>query len=188
MGEPITQGRIDRYRSRVRQEIHDSLTEDQTPHQVAASFAIGTFITMLPTWGVGVLLFFILIYVFEWINKVALFASVIVFNPVVKWGVYALSLALGFALLGPVDGIGLADRPGFSDGSAIIIRLLVGNLILAVVATVAAYIAMYRIAAAYRARELPVLEETIEQVVVGLEEHEPTIDPGKDAAGDEGSP
>ena len=166
------EGRFDRYVSRIRTEIHSSLTEEHTPHQIALSFAIGTFITMLPTWGVGVLVFFVLIRVFDWINKIALFASVLVFNPVVKWGVYGLSFALGFALLGPVEGVGLSDRPGLGDGSEILIRLLLGNTILAIVATVAAYIAVYRIAAAYEARELPVLENTVDHLVEEIETHE----------------
>lgn len=173
------QGRFGRYVSRVRAELHSSLTEDYTPHQVAASFALGTFITMLPTLGTGLILFFVLAYLFDWINKIALFASVLVFNPVVKWGVYALSLALGFALLGPVEGVSITDTPALGDGSAIVIRLLVGNTILAIIATVVAYAAAYRVANAYYARELPVLEHTVEHVVEGLEQHEERIEPGE---------
>lgn len=179
MAATAEQGRVGQYVSRVREAVYDSLTDEYTPHEIAASFAVGTFITMLPTWGTGLLLFFVLVYLFDWINKVALFASVIVFNPVVKWGVYALSFALGFAILGPVEGVSLSDRPGFSDGWGIVIRLLVGNLILAVIATVAAYVAVYRIATAYHERELPVLEQTVEQVVEGLEEHDPNLPPAE---------
>jgi len=183
------EGRIATVLGRVRAELYKSLTEDSTPKQVAASFAIGTFITMMPTLGTGVLLFFVLIYVFDWMNKIALFASVIVFNPVVKWGVYALSFALGFLLLGPVDGFGIGDTPALSDGSEIVIRLLVGNTILAVIATVVAYIVAYRATVAYKARELPVLEETVDQLVEELERQEPTIKAEPDhQAGSSGNP
>ncbi len=175
--EQQSEGRLATIISRVRAELYRSLTEDSTPHQVAASFAIGTFITMMPTLGTGVLVFFVLIYVFDWMNKIALFASVIVFNPVVKWGVYALSFALGFLLLGPVDGFGIGDTPAFSDGSEIVIRLLVGNTILAIIATVVAYMVAYRATVAYNRRELPVLEETVDQLVEELERQEPTINP-----------
>jgi len=175
--EQPSEGRLATIISRVRAELYRSLTEDSTPHQVAASFAIGTFITMMPTLGTGVLVFFVLIYVFDWMNKIALFASVIVFNPVVKWGVYALSFALGFLLLGPVDGFGIGDTPAFSDGSEIVIRLLVGNTILAIIATVVAYMVAYRATVAYNRRELPVLEETVDQLVEELERQEPAINP-----------
>lgn len=162
--------RVSDYVDRVRVALHDSFTEDHTPREIAGSFALGTFITMLPTWGVGVLVFFVLARVFDWINKISLFASVAVFNPVVKWGVYASSFALGFFLLGPVDGFGVGDVPSTGDGSAIFVRLLVGNTILAVVATLVAYLVVHRLVVAYNRREMPVVEETVEQFVEELEE------------------
>lgn len=168
-------GRLASYIRRIRLELHKSLTEDTTPHKVATSFAIGTFITMLPTLGTGLIVFFVLVYLFDWINKVSLFASVLVFNPVVKWGVYAASFSLGFLLLGPVDGFGIGDTPAMSEGTDILVRLLVGNTILAVIATILAYVAAYRVAVAYYADSLPVLEETVESVVEELEKREPAI-------------
>lgn len=180
----MVRARFEGYLDRIRFELHSSFTEEYTPHEIAASFAVGTFITMLPTLGTGVLVFFLLIYLFDRINKIALFASVLVFNPVVKWGVYAASFTLGFLLLGPVDGFGVGDTPSMNDGSEIIVRLLVGNTILAVIATVVAYIVVYRLVVTYQHKELPVVEETVEQFVEELEgqtemagkEHDETVD------------
>lgn len=166
----MVRARMNEYVDRIRRELHSSFTEDYSPRQIAGSFALGTFITMLPTWGVGLLVFFVLLKLFDWVNKIALFASVLVFNPVVKWGVYASSFTLGFALLGPVDGFGVGDTPSFDDGSEIVVRLLVGNMILAVIATVVAYVVVYRLVVAYNRKELPVVEETVEQFVEELEE------------------
>ncbi|WP_336326348.1 DUF2062 domain-containing protein [Halovenus sp. HT40] len=165
MGRSRLRGYVDR----VRAALYESFTHDSTPRQVALSFALGTFITMLPTLGVGLLLFVLLVRLFEWINSVALFSSVIVFNPAVKWGVYAGSFALGFVLLGPVDGFAIGDTPSFGDGSEIVVRLLVGNTILAVLATVLAYLIVYRLVVAYQRNSLPVLEETVEEMVDELE-------------------
>ncbi len=162
--------RLHHYTTRVRAEIYRSFTEEYTSREVAGSFALGTFITMLPTLGVGVLVFFILSYLFDWINKIALFASVLVFNPVVKWGVYAASFTLGFALLGPVDGFGVGDTPSLQEGNAILIRLLVGNTILAIIAAVFAYIVAYRLVEAYDDHAFPVVEETVDEFVDELAE------------------
>lgn len=150
--------------SRVRVELHDALAERHSPQEVAGSFALGTFITMLPTWGIGVLFFFVIVYLFDRVSKVALFASVIVFNPVVKWGVYAGSLLLGVALLGPVEGLSPADISP-DVGREVLIRLLVGNLILAVLATVLAYLLVYRLAVRYRRSTIAaIMEEAIDEV------------------------
>lgn len=160
------------YTNRIRRELRSSLTEDSTPHEVAASFSIGTFITMLPTLGTGLFVMAVLVYLSEWFNKIALFGSVVVFNPFVKSGVYAASVMLGFALLGPVDGVGLGDSPSPSDGTGILLRLLVGNTILAVVAALLAYVAAHRFATAYHHHQLPRVERTVDKLVDELDEDE----------------
>ena len=155
--------RVGEYRRRIHDELKRAFADDHTPREVAGSFAVGVFITMLPTLGTGLLLFVVLVALFKSISKIALFASVIVFNPVVKWGVYAASFTLGTLLLGPVEGVTMADV-SLSAGPEIVVRLLVGNLILAVVATVLGYVVVYRLVVSYR-EQLEPLEEAIEEVV-----------------------
>ena len=161
--------RVNRYVDRIRAELRESFTQDYTPREVAGSFALGVFITMLPTLGVGLLVFVVLAYLFKRINKIALFASVLVLNPVVKWGVYAASVSLGFFLLGPVEGF---DGGGVTldDGVEVLIRLWVGNLILAAIATVISYPVAYRMATGYRAREMDVIGKTVDTVIEGFED------------------
>ena len=161
--------RIGRHADRIREELRRALAEDHTPRETAGSFAFGTFVTMLPTLGVGLLLFVAAAFVSDRISKLALFASVVVFNPVVKWGVYVASFALGVALLGPVEGVGLTDV-SLDAGPDIVARLLVGNLVLAVVATVVSYVVVHRLAVAYRATAIgeiidEAVEETVEEVL-----------------------
>ncbi len=138
-------------RDDLRSEIEGALAGRHTPRQVAGSFALGVFITSLPTFGTGVLAFFLIIWLFASVSKLALFASVLVLNPAVKWGVYGASFWLGSVLLGPVEGVTRSDL-SMSAGPEIIVRLLVGNLILAVVFTVIGYVVAYRLTAAYRRR------------------------------------
>lgn len=169
----MSRARLSGYVQRARVEVVTSFRSDHTPHQVASSFALGTFITMLPTLGAGLLLFVVLAYLLECVNKMALFASVLVFNPVVKWGVYLLSFSLGVLVLGPVEGVAVGEVPSLDAGTEIVVRLLVGNLILAVVATIGAYVTVYRLLLAYESDGLPVVEETVEEFVETItEEHD----------------
>jgi uncharacterized protein (DUF2062 family) len=87
-----------------------------------------------------------------------------VFNPVVKWGVYVASFALGALLLGPVES---ASRTAVSlnAGPDILVRLVVGNLILAILATVGSYAAVYRLVVRYRDTVVAdVIDETLEEI------------------------
>lgn len=164
--------RLSGYLTRVRRAVRASLTEDYTPHQVASSFAVGTFICMLPTLGVGLALFFVLSFVFRWMNKLALFASAAIFNPLLKTGVWVISLAIGFLVLGPVDGFAIGDVPTLQDGSAIVLRLVFGSFVLAVPTAIIAYFVMYRVVVAYERKELPVLEGAVEGVVQEIDAEE----------------
>ena len=145
--------RIDSYVSRIREELLDAFTEEHTPREIARSFALGTFITMLPTLGTGLLLFVVIVYVFDWVSQLALFASVLVFNPLVKWGVYVASFTLGMLLLGPIESVSTADV-SLSAGPEIAVRLLVGNVILTAFATVVSYVVIYRFAVRYASTDI----------------------------------
>ena len=125
---------------RAKQMLHRAFSEDHTTEEVAQSFGIGVFITMLPTLGIGFLVFVLLAAVFDRLSKLALVASAVVFNPVVKWGVYAMSLGLGTFLLGPVEGASVTN-PSLAAAPPVVLRLVVGNTILAVVAAVPSYFA-----------------------------------------------
>lgn len=157
--------------ARVRREIDASLEEEHTPRQVAASFALGVFITVLPTLGLGLVLFVFVAALVASVSKIALFASVLVFNPVVKWGVYAASYWLGSYLLGPVSGVGLTGA-SFDAGPEVVRRLLVGNLILAVLFTVVAYVGVYRLTVGYRRddEDLGPVEGAVENLIEKLPE------------------
>lgn len=155
--------RLEAWGGKMKNELQRSFTEEYSSRQTAGSFSVGVFITMLPTLGTGLLVFVLLAWLFDRVNRVALFASVVVFNPVVKWGVYAASFALGVVILGPVPGV----TPGeisLSAGPEIVARLLVGNLILAVVAAVPGYFVCFRFVETYKSRNVD-LVETIEKIV-----------------------
>ncbi|MEF8778743.1 MAG: DUF2062 domain-containing protein [Natronomonas sp.] len=157
--------RLGAYRDRIREELRKTFLEEHTSREIAGSFSVGAFITMLPTLGTGLLVFVVIAFVFDRVSKLALFASVVVFNPLVKWGVYVASFALGVLLLGPIEGGEIGDI-SFSAGPEIVLRLLVGNLILAVLAMVVSYVAVYRLAIAYETTEVgEIVEETVEEVV-----------------------
>lgn len=149
----MVRGRMIAYGDRVKSALETAFAEDHPPKDVAASFAIGVFITSLPTLGTGLLVFVALAALFERISKLALLASVVVLNPVVKWGVYAVSFWIGVRFLGPVPGATPADL-SFSAGPEIVTRLLVGNVILSVIFTIAGYFLALRFIRSIRKRDI----------------------------------
>ncbi|MGQ4555971.1 DUF2062 domain-containing protein [Halobellus sp. GM3] len=143
--------RVTRTFDRARDELESAFLEDHSSHEVAMSFSIGLFITALPTLGTGLLMFAVLVYLFRQLSKIAMLASVIVLNPFVKWGVYASSYWLGQRLLGPIPGISF-DGDVLAAGPDVLLRLWVGNLILAVLFASVGYVIAHRLVIDFRQR------------------------------------
>jgi uncharacterized protein (DUF2062 family) len=173
------------WRRRLRRGLHDAFAETHTPHQIAGSFSFGVFVTMLPTVGVGLLVFVALAWLSDGVSKLAFVASALLINPVVKSGVYVASFAIGVFLLGPVEGATVTSASlsgaSFSAGRDIAVRILLGNVILSVATIVPSYVVCYRLVETYRARdpEVEIISE-IESVVAP--EGESTAKSGDDPA------
>ena len=168
--------RLTRLRQRVRTAVEASFDDDQPPAEIAGSVAIGVFLTTLPTFGGNLLVMVALAARVAWINPAALFSSGIVINPLVKWGVYAVSVPIGVALLGPIDG-GLSIDLSLSGNRPVLIRLVVGSSIIAVLGSLLSYWLVRRMVVAYRRREIDVVEELADTVLTDGDE--PTTDESK---------
>lgn len=130
--------RILKYRTRIQEELAAVYDGSQPPSAIAGSFAFGTFITALPSLGTGFIILAAAANRVTQVNIVALFAPVVVLNPLVKSGVYAMSFALGVILLGPVSGLTPSDI-SLTAGPSVATRLLVGNFLVAVVFALIGY-------------------------------------------------
>jgi uncharacterized protein (DUF2062 family) len=144
--------RVAQTREQVKEKLVAALVEEHSPREVAMSFSVGVFLTALPTLGTGFLAFLVLAYLFKQLSKVALFASVLILNPPVKWGVYATSFWLGNQILGPVPGLSF-NGVSVSMGSDVLVRLWTGNIILAVVFAAVGYVLAFRLINEYRRRQ-----------------------------------
>lgn len=73
---------------------------ESTPHEIALGFAVGTFFAILPTPGFSFFLGFLFAMVYKKVNKLSLFGSLALFNPIVNLPFYTLSYIIGDALYG----------------------------------------------------------------------------------------
>lgn len=161
------QERFERYRDRVRREFTAAFREEHTPHEVAASFTIGVFVTSMPTGGLGIGLFFVFAYWLSWISKPAIFASVAVLNPFVKPIVYLGSLQLGAFVLG-TGGL-LPDESTATESSiAFVQQLVVGNLLIALTLAAIGYVVVLQLMYAHRRRANSERDSTLILIVLAL--------------------
>jgi uncharacterized protein (DUF2062 family) len=142
-------GRVRRSVGQATQLLRHAFAEQHSTERVARTFSLGLFVAMLPTVGVAPTVLLAVSGVVERVNRLAVVAAVLVCNPLLKPAVYVLGLATGFFLLGPVDGIALTDA-SLAAAPDVLLRLVVGNLVLAAVAAVLGYIVAFRALDRYR--------------------------------------
>jgi uncharacterized protein len=112
------------------------------PHQVAGGFAIGTFIAILPTFGLGALLGLLIILLFKNVNKMALFSAFAVWNPFVLVPLYGVAYAIGDALFQSSPVVSY-EIPFLYQLFHLTRRLLVGNFILALALSLVSYVIIF---------------------------------------------
>ncbi|WP_396611984.1 DUF2062 domain-containing protein [Haloferax sp. S1W] len=138
--------------TRVRSGIERAIAEDHTPNEIAVSFAFGALVTALPTAGTAFAIFALVAYFVDRASKLALVASLVVFNPPVKWAVYGASFWLGSFLLGPIPGASVSDV-SLNAGFDIVLRQLLGNAILAVALAALGYVVTLSLTRLHQKRE-----------------------------------
>jgi len=124
------------------------LLGDFSPHSIALGLAIGTLVTLLPTFGFSALLALLLIFIFPNINRPAIFVSLIIWNPLVQIPIYAASFQLGSWLFAEAPLVKY-DIEILNQLYSFTQRFLVAHLIIVAGITVVTYI-VARVAVTYQ--------------------------------------
>lgn len=150
-GFVVLRERLSAYRDRARRDLTTAITEDYTPHEVALSFAVGIFVTTLPSGGLGIGLLIALAYWLAWASKAAMIAAVAVLNPFVKPVVYVASYQLGVALLG-TEPLFVVGHSTLDAALTAVQFLLFGNVLLALALSAVGYVTVFRLTRTYLQR------------------------------------
>ncbi len=124
---------------KTKEHFNSIIKTEKTPHHIAIGFAIGTFIGIIPTPGISVILAFLVILIYPKVNKIAIFGALAVWNPFVTIALYPPSYRIGNLLF--------KDAPLIKFETVIVdqiynfsMRFLVGNLILALAISAISYL------------------------------------------------
>ena len=155
----MRQGRLGAYWTKVHAELRRAFAEQHTPHEVAGSFAIGVFVTTLPTGGLGLGLFWLLTRLSARISSIAIFSSVLLINPLVKAPMYVAAFWIGSLVLGR-SPTSLEVSP---EGAVSVALMTVsGFVVFAIGVAIVGYAIVYTMTRAYQARKLHIVDELVD--------------------------
>jgi len=109
-----------------------------TDHQLALGFAIGAFISVLPTPGFNILLGFVVLAAYPRLNKLSLFGAMAILNPVVMVPFHWVSYKIGDALYGVAPAVEF-DVVIVDQVYNFTRRYLVGNVVVALAVSMLSY-------------------------------------------------
>lgn len=124
---------------RLKNHFRKIIKIKKSPHSIALGFAIGTFISILPTPGLNILIGLLVVLVYKNVNKFSLFGAIVFWNTLTMAPIYFLSYKVGNLFFGsaPVVNYNLAILNKIYYFSR---RFLVGSFIMAVFVSSASYV------------------------------------------------
>ena len=141
--------KIKKFKKAIKRHFLEVAKIKTSANSIAVGFALGTFISILPTPGLNILIGVLLIAIFEKINKFTLFSSILFWNTLTLTPFYILSYKIGnmiFASSKIVD-YKLSYLGQIWHYSR---RFIVGNFITAVTISILIYILTYYGAVLYK--------------------------------------
>jgi uncharacterized protein (DUF2062 family) len=125
----------------MKQRWQELVQTNASPQSIALAFAVGTFISVLPTPGLNLVLATLLASLFKQLNRTGLLAAIAVWNAFVVAPIYVLSHKVGASL--PI-----------LSGHNLAIGFLVGNMLLAVVITAVSYLVVQSGISRYKTQKI----------------------------------
>ncbi|MFC1648344.1 DUF2062 domain-containing protein [Nanoarchaeota archaeon] len=112
-----------------KQHFHNMSISDHAAHDIAIGFALGTFLAILPTFGLGLVVGVLVMLVYDKMSKAAMLVSFAVWNPLVLYPMFFLSFQLGNLIIGtgPMIEFNLSMMDHIYNYS---LRFMIGNLII----------------------------------------------------------
>jgi len=128
-------------KSKISKWIKEVIEEKKDPHYVALGFALGLFIGILPTPGIGILLCLLVVFLFK-VNKLSILAGFALINPATLPFVLAAILWIGTSITGAKVRTNV-DVFSRTEMMHMIKPLIIGDLILAFSAAIIGYLLVY---------------------------------------------
>jgi uncharacterized protein len=127
---------------KLKNHFKEILRIKSSPYSIALGFSIGTFISLLPTPGFNILLCILVTILFNKVSKIALFSTLVIWNPITQAPIYAINYSLGNFILGDLETI-IFKVQNFQQVYEYTLRYLVGSFITATIISIVMFFIIY---------------------------------------------
>jgi len=158
-----------KYFKKMKKYFWEVMRTKDSPKSIAAGFAIGTAIAILPTFGLGAFIGLLVIFLFKKVSKVSLFSAFIVWNPAILIVLAGLSYKIGSIILKDMPltyfKLGILNTFYLYSG-----RFIVGNIILVLFFSTLSYFVVYFLSKKYQKEYRLYFADPIDESLAELKE------------------
>lgn len=140
-------------KNRIKRSYVQLLMEKTSVHSIAFSFALGTFIAILPTPGFGVFIALLIAYFYKKLNNISILASFAFWNPLLLAPVYVLSYKIGDWIFDSPAVAMITDIEWVNTVIYYFKSYLIGNFMVAITFSCLCYYGVYKLIKTYQARK-----------------------------------
>lgn len=155
---------IKKYFKKSKEHFKQVLEIKDSPKSIAAGFAIGTAIAILPTFGLGFLIGLLVLLIFKKISKISLFSAFIVWNPLILYPMITLEYSIGNFLLKDLPMV-VYRWEILNEIITYSRRYLLGSLITTIFFSLLSYIIIYFLAKRYQKQYREKIKKPIENLL-----------------------
>ncbi len=91
------------WKAKLRGHIDEIIKTKMSPHSIALGFSLGTFISIIPTPGINLLLGLLVVALFPKISKYAVLVGILFWNPLISAPLYPLAYEVGDRFFGAMS-------------------------------------------------------------------------------------
>ncbi|MBU2576322.1 MAG: DUF2062 domain-containing protein [Nanoarchaeota archaeon] len=154
---------IKKFRDKIKKHLSEVLELKTSPHSIAMGFALGTFIAILPTFGLGAFIGLFFIMIFKKISKVSMFISFAIWNPLVLAFLTTVEYGIGDLIYSDLPIIYFKFEI-FNKIFLFTRRILIGSIVLATTISIICYILIWYFSKKYQKKRFGSVGEELSQV------------------------
>jgi len=147
-------------KQRIKNHIKEVLELKTSPKEIALGFAIGTFFANFPTFGLEILIIFLILIIFKKVSKISLLLAYVVWNPLITYPLAVVNYLIGDYILRDIPIITIKFT-WFQELIRLTVRYIVGSLFVATIAAIVSYFVVYYLVKAYYKKQLPILQKPL---------------------------
>ena len=132
---------------KLKHTLQNIIHENVTPNQIALGFVLGLTLSIIPTFGIGMLLAIVIAWLFDY-HLISTYLGTLVVNPLTAPAIYLFNYSIGVSIVNVPSVSNFTFT--FATLRDVAFELYVGSVVVALISGIFSYLLIYEMIQFYR--------------------------------------